>query len=153
MVFLKAYGVKFDLATDTISLKAGTLINSLYDDGPERFPVRILLPCTLLTGHLNRCHAQVEDTVLQGRFLFESATHSWDDTRCQFEVQVVNVRDGLTDLYVEYQGMGPALKLPCGQVLGVLRQLAATKVHTHTGRESGLCLALYSIGAPAVATT
>ena len=64
MDFLKAYGVKIDLSTDTVSLKAGTVINSLYEDGPDRIPVRLRQPCALLTGHLNRCHVQVEDKTL-----------------------------------------------------------------------------------------
>ena len=98
-----------------------------------------------MTGLSNRCHAHVEYATLQGTFLFESATHFWDYACCQFEAQVVNVRDGLTDLYVGYRGAGPALELPCGQVLGVLRQLDAMKVHTLTDHDSRPYLALYSL--------
>ena len=40
------------------------------------------------------------------------------DALCQFEAQVVEVRDGLTDLYVEHRGAGPSLRMPRGEVIG-----------------------------------
>ena len=85
-----------------VSFKAGTVINTLQEEGPDRIPVRLRQDCALLTGHLNRCPAQVEDAALRGTFLFEPTTASLGDTSCQFEAQVVNVRDGLTDLHVEH---------------------------------------------------
>ena len=52
------------------------------------------------------------------------------DALCQFEAQVVEVRDGLTDLYVEHRGAGPSLRMRRGEVIGELRLLGATEVHT-----------------------
>jgi len=54
----------------------------------------------------------------------------------------VNVRDGLTDLFVF---AGPPLTVCRGEVLGVLRQLGATKVHMPKKREPVPCFALYSL--------
>ena len=92
----------------------------------------------LLTGHLNRSPAQVEDAALRGTFLFEPATTSLGDASFQFEAQVVSVIDGFTDLHIEHRGAGPALELPRGKVLGELRQLGATRVHM-SHREAVSC--------------
>jgi len=140
----KAYGVTINLKNDTVSLEAGTLINQLMESA-DRIPVRLRADCTLLTGHLNRCPVQVEGAALTGTFLFESAASSLGDASCQFEEQIVDVRDGLTDLFVERRGVGPSLKMCCGGVLGELRQLGATKVHIPRKREPVLCFPLYTL--------
>ena len=80
----------------------------------------------LLTGHLNRCPVQVDGVALMGTFLFESASSSLGDALCQFEAQIVDVRDGLTDLFVEHRGAGLSLQMRRGGVLGELRQLGAS---------------------------
>ena len=128
MDFLKAYGVTINLKNDTVSLEAGTLINQLTECA-DRIPVRLRAVCTLLTGYLNRCPVQVEGAALTGTFLFESAASSLGDALCQFDAQIVDVRDGLTDLFVEHRGAGPSLQMRRRGVLGGLRQLGATKVH------------------------
>ena len=107
--------------------------------------MRLRAACALSTGHLNRCPVQVEGAALTGTFLFESATSSLGDASCQFEVQVVDVRDGLTDLFVEHRGAGPSLQMCRGGVLGKLRQLGVTKVHIPKKREPVPCFALYTL--------
>ena len=129
MDFLKAYGVTINLKTDTVSLGAGALIQQITES-VDRIPVRLRADCSLLTGHLNRCRQQVDDATLSGVYLFEAGASSLRDELCQFEAQVVEVRDGLTDLYVEHPGAGPSLRMRRGEVLGELRVLGATEVHT-----------------------
>ena len=101
MDFLTAYGVTINLKNDIVSLEAGALINQITECA-DHIPVRLRTDCALLTGHLNRCPVQVDGAALRGTFLFESAASSLRDAPCQFEAQVVDVRDGLTDLFVEH---------------------------------------------------
>ena len=100
MDFLNAYGVTINLKNFTVSLEACALINQITECA-DRIPVRLRADCTLLTGHLNRCPVQVDGAALTGIFTFESAASSLRDALCQFEAQIVDVRDGLTDLFVE----------------------------------------------------
>ena len=141
MDFLTAFGVTINLKNDTLSLEAGALIHQITEC-VDRIPVRLRADCALLTGHLNRCPVQVDDAALTGTFLFESAASSLRDALCQFEVQIVDVRDGLTELYVEHRGAGPSLRMRRGEVLGELRQLGATKVRMPKEREPVPCHAL-----------
>ena len=97
----------------------------------------------MLAGHLNRCHERVEGGKLRGTFLFEPM-HALSSTHCQFEAQMVNVVDGIADLYVEHRGAGSALKLPCSLMIGKLRQLGATEVTTPHKR-TDLCHIIYQI--------
>jgi len=144
MDFLKTNGVKINLKNDTISLEASTVINQVIES-VDRIPVGLCINCALLTEHLTRCPVQVEGAALTGTFLFESAASSLGDASCQFEAQIVDVRDGLTDLFVEHQGVGPSLRVCCGEVLGQLRQLGATKVHIPQKCEPVPCFALYTL--------
>ena len=69
---------------------------------------------------------------------------------CQFEAQIVDVRDGLTDLFVVHRCAGPFLQMRRGGVLGELRQFGATKVHIPKKREPVPCFALYTLDPYAV---
>ena len=65
---------------------------------------------------------------------------------CQFEAQIVEVRDGLTDLYVEHRDAGPSLRMSRGEVIGELRMLGATEVHTPKRFDPvTACHALYTL--------
>ena len=109
MDFLKAYGVTIKLKTDTVSLGAGALIHQITESA-DSIPVWLRADCALLTGHLNRCRVQVDDATLSGA-LFEAGASSLRNALCQFEAQVVEVRNGLTELYVEHRGSGPSLRM------------------------------------------
>ena len=95
-------------------------------ESAERIPVQLRADCALLTGHLNRCRVQVDDASSQGYISLR-----WRiilaDALCHFEAQVVEVGNGLTELYVEHQGTGPSLRMRRGEVLGELRLLGAIK--------------------------
>ena len=84
---------------DIVSLGAGALIHQVTEiETAHRMPVRLRADCALLTGHLNRCRVQVDDATLSGVYLFEADASSLRDALCQFEAQVEEVRDELTDL-------------------------------------------------------
>ena len=55
---------------------------------------------------------------------------------------MITVRDGLLDLFLELTGVGSAIALACGRVIGELRQLGVTKVST-PHRRTKTCLAIY----------
>ena len=143
MDFLMAYDADISLRRDTVSFRAGTVINSVREEcGLDRVPVRVGQDCAMLAGHLNRCSVRAEGGTLRGTYLFEP-THTFS-TQCQLEAQLVNVVNGTTDLYVEHRGAGPAIQLPRDLMLGELRQLGATKVTTtHHGTVS--CHTIYQI--------
>ena len=147
MDFLKAYDVTIDLRHDIVSLGAGALIQQVVEEkSMDRVPVRLRADCSLLTGHLNRCRVQVDDATLSGVYLFEAGASSLRDALCQFEAQVVEVRNGLTELYVEHRGAGPSLRMRRGEVLGELRVLGATEVHTPKRSDPvNPCHALYAL--------
>ena len=58
MDFLKAYDAEIRLKRYTVSVRAGTLINALWEEGPDHVPVRVDQDCAMLAGHFNRCLAQ-----------------------------------------------------------------------------------------------
>ena len=78
---------------------------SFFTESADRIPVRLRADCALLTGHLNRCRVQVDDATLSGVYLFEPGASSLRDALCQLEAQVVEVRNGLTELHVEHRGL------------------------------------------------
>jgi len=99
MDFLKAYDVTINLKNDIVSLGAGALIHQVTElESADRVPVRLRADCAILTRHLNRCRVQVDDATLSGVYLFEADASSLRDALCQFEAQVEEVRDELTDL-------------------------------------------------------
>ena len=92
-----------------------------------------------------KCLVQVDDDALSGTYLFEAAVSSLRDALCQFEAQIVEVRDGLTELYVEHRGAEPSLRMRRGKVIGELRLLGATEVHKPKRSDHvNPCHALYS---------
>ena len=99
-------------------LKAGTIINTLLEDSAGCIPVRLSETRALLVGHLNSCPVQVLDAALEGIYLFEPAPDSLHGQTCQFEVQLVKMVHGATNLFIEHRGGGPALELTCDSVLG-----------------------------------
>ena len=54
------------------------------------------------------------------------------------------MRNGLTELYVEHRGAGPSLRMRRSEVIGELRLLGATEVHTPKRSDPDPCHALYS---------
>ena len=55
------------------SLRSGTVINTVQETKtcPDGTRMCLKQACVVETGHLTRCHAQVEDCEFQGKFLFE----------------------------------------------------------------------------------
>ena len=58
MDFLKAYDTGISLRRDTVSFRAGTVINALLEEGPDHIPVRFGQDCAMLAGVL--CGSRVE---------------------------------------------------------------------------------------------
>ena len=86
MDFLKAYDAEIGQKRDTVSIRAGTVINALIEEGPDRNPVRLGQDCAMLAGHLNRCIAQVESGTLRGTF---EPTKALGNAHCLLAAQVV----------------------------------------------------------------
>ena len=82
---------------------------------------------------------------LRGIYLFEP-TPAVGNAHFLMEAQMVEVTDGVVDLYVEHRGAEPSILWPADLMLGELRQLAATKVTT-TQRSTEVCNAVYRLGA------
>ena len=121
MDFLKVYDAEISMRSDTVSFRAGALINTLTEEeGPDSVPVRVGQNCAMLAGHLNRCHTRVNCGTLRGTYLFEP-THALGSAHCHFEAQMVKVVNGAVDLYAEHRGEGPAIALPVDLMLGELR--------------------------------
>ena len=134
MDFLKAYDAEISMWSDTVSFRAGALINTLTEEEePHRIPVRLGQDWAMLAGHLNRCHTCVDCGTLRGTYPFEP-THALGSAHCRFEAHMVEVVNGAIDLYAEYRGVGPAIARPADLMLGELRQLGATKVTTSRRR-------------------
>ena len=55
MDFLKAYDAVINLKRDKVSLKVGTVINTLKEDGADRITVHLRQDYAMLKGHLNWC--------------------------------------------------------------------------------------------------
>ena len=58
MDFMLAYDADIRVRLNTVSFRAGTMINTLMEDKePDRVPVCVGQDCIMKEGHLNRCRA------------------------------------------------------------------------------------------------